>query len=593
MELGKCRALHTTMSSVPAWGLERRALLLGASAAAGLLPERARAAQALRAEGPERVLRYALEAPESNFDPVQQVDQVSAEITEHILEPPLRADPSSADELRLTPCTLVALPEHSADYRRWTLRVRPGIFFTPDAAFGGRPRELTAADHAYALRRTLDPRGRGVQLVALADNWPLGMRELRERAKADRALPFYDLPVPGLALPDRFTLQVTLERPAPRFERLMIGTLMAAVAREVVEHYGERIGEHPVGTGPFVLHEWRRGSRIVLRRNPAHRDPPWLQRVEAKVIAADQPRWLAFLRGDLDTVRVPGAFADVALPGGQLAPYLVRRGVRVRASVRPALAYTAFNLRDPVVGGLGPAQVALRRAIGLLFDSTRALAITAGGLGVPAQSAVPPGAAGYDPALVTEMGAPSPARARALLDLHGFVDRDGDGWRERPDGQPLRLELLSVGDLRQRDELWQRWLGAAGLSLRVRTVQLDALYAALDSGRFTMAAATFGSGSPDADAFLGQGLSTNIGYFNDARFELAAFDALYARQLVLPDGPERVALVRQAARLLLAYVPYKLHHWRRDVMLDHPGLAMPPLRPYLYPWWSHVRGDDG
>lgn len=576
------------MPTLAAWQLRRRALLLCASAAGWAASTTSAAAR--RAGRTDRVLRYALEAPESNFDPVQQVDQISQEITDHILEPPVRPDPSAGDAIRLKPCTLVALPEPSAGYRRWTLRVRPGIFFGPDPAFGGRPRELTAADHAYALRRMLDPRGRGVQLVALNDNWPVGMRELRERTKADRTVPFYDAQVPGLVLPDRYTLQITLERPAPRFDLTLGGTIASAVAREVVEHYGDRIGEHPVGTGPFMLHEWRRGSRIVLRSNPAYRDPVWLKQVEAHVIPGDQPRWLAFLRGDIDTIRVPPPFAGVAVPRGRLAPYLEKQGIRMRSSLRPNLSYTAFNLRDPVVGGLAPAQVALRRAIGLLFDNAQAIEIVTGGMGTVAQSAVPPGSLGYDPALVTEMGAPSAVRARALLDLHGFVDRNGDGWRERPDGQPLQLELLSVGDLRQRDELWHRWLGAAGLSLNVRVVQLDALYAALDSGRFMMSAATFGSG-PDANAFLGQGLSANIGLFNDARFELPAFDVLFERQRELPDGLEREAAIRQAARLMLAYMPYKLHHWRRDVMLDQPGWNMPPLRPYLYPWQMFVTGE--
>jgi ABC-type oligopeptide transport system substrate-binding subunit len=436
----------------------------------------------------------------------------------------------------------------------------------------------------------LDPRGRGVQLVALDNNWPVGMRELRERTKADRTAPFYDVQVPGLVSPDRYTLQITLERPAPRFDRTLAGTIASAVAREVVEHYGDRIGDHPVGTGPFMLHEWRRGSRIVLRRNPAYRDPVWLQQIEAHVIPGDQPRWLAFLQGDIDTVRVPPPFAGVAVPAGRLAPYLEKQGIRMRSAVQPNLAYTAFNLRDPVVGGLTPPQVALRRAIGLLFDNTQALAIVAGGMGIVAQSAVPPGSLGYDPAVVTEMGEPSAVRARALLDLYGFVDRNGDGWRERPDGRPLQLELLSVGDLRQRDELWHRWLQAAGLSVRVRVVQLDALYAALDSGRFMMSAATFGSG-PDANAFLGQGLSTNIGFFNDARFELPAFDVLFERQRELSDGLEREAAIREAARLMLAYMPYKLHHWRRDVMLDQPGWSMPPLRAYSYPWQMFVKHE--
>ena len=48
--------------------------------------------------------------------------------------------------------------------------------------------------------------------------------------------------------------------------------LYGAVAREVVERYGDEIMAHPVGTGPFRLAEWRRSSRMVFERNPGYRD---------------------------------------------------------------------------------------------------------------------------------------------------------------------------------------------------------------------------------------------------------------------------------------------------------------------------------
>ena len=44
------------------------------------------------------------------------------------------------------------------------------------------------------------------------------------------------------------------------------------------------------------------------------------------------------------------------------------------------------------------------------------------------------------------MGEHNLARAKALLDLHGYVDRDGDGWREQPDGRPLQLEYATSPD---------------------------------------------------------------------------------------------------------------------------------------------------
>jgi ABC-type transport system substrate-binding protein len=63
-----------------------------------------------------------------------------------------------------------------------------------------------------------------------------------------------------------------------------------------------------------------------------------------------------------------------------------------------------------------------------------------------------------------------PPRAKALLDLYGYVNRDGDGWREQPDGRPLILEHASQADAtaRRGDELMQRDMTALGLRMTFR-----------------------------------------------------------------------------------------------------------------------------
>ena len=59
--------------------------------------------------------------------------------------------------LARAPLAAAALPEISGDGTIWTIRLKPGIYFTADPAFNGKPRELTAADYVYSLKRWLDP----------------------------------------------------------------------------------------------------------------------------------------------------------------------------------------------------------------------------------------------------------------------------------------------------------------------------------------------------------------------------------------------------------------------------------------------------
>jgi hypothetical protein len=83
-----------------------------------------------------------------------------------------------------------------------------------------------------------------------------------------------------------------------------------------------------------------------------------------------------------------------------------------------------------------------------------------------AQGLMPPGTWGYDPSFKSSMNEHSPAKAKALLDLHGFKDRDGDGWRERPDGSPLRLRDGRADQC--RGALARRHLGQEPVGVGVR-----------------------------------------------------------------------------------------------------------------------------
>src|SRR5262249_9584265 len=149
-----------------------------------------------------------------------------------------------------------------------------------------------------------------------------------------------------------------------------------AVAREVIEAYPDQAMAHPVGTGPFRLAEWRRSSRIVLGRNPNFRELvfdaepnaddaegqallqrfkgrrlPMVDRVEIGIIEASQPRWLAFLNGEIDMLSVPGEFANIAAPNNKLAPNLAKRGIGLQRTLQPDRILTYYNMDDPVVGG--------------------------------------------------------------------------------------------------------------------------------------------------------------------------------------------------------------------------------------------------
>ena len=98
-----------------------------------------------------------------------------------------------------------------------TFRIKPGIYFADDPAFKGQKRELTAEDYVYSLKRHYDPRWKSANLYLLENAKILGLSELRKKI-TDEKKPFdYDKPVEGLRALDRYTLQIKLGTPTPRF----------------------------------------------------------------------------------------------------------------------------------------------------------------------------------------------------------------------------------------------------------------------------------------------------------------------------------------------------------------------------------------
>ncbi len=588
--------------------------------AAALAVQAADPPAAAPASAAPRVLRYSFPIAETGFDPAQINDLYSRYVTGHIFEGLYHYD-HLARPFLVTPNTADGMPVVSDDFRTWTIRIKPGIYFTDDPAFKGRKRELVAQDYVYAWKRHYDPATKSPNYTTFAEEGVIGVDALREEALKNKTPFNYDREVEGLRAIDRYTVQYKLEKPRPRFiYTIAQGDLIGAVAREVVEAYGDQIMSQPVGTGPFRLGAWRRGSQIVLERNPGFRTVryeddvrpnaddaegqallqrfrgrtlPMLDRVEISIILVGQPRWLTFLNGQFDLLTVPLEFANVAAPNGKLAPNLAKQGVGLQRIVNTDRTLFYFNMEDRVVGGNAPEKVALRRAISLGTDVWREINLVRLGQGVPAQTIVAPGTWGYDPQLKTENSDYDPGRAKALLDLYGYVDRDGDGWREMPDGSPLELEYATQPDAlsRQFDEIWKKGMDALGLRLKVIKGEWPEQLKMARAGQIMIWQVGYSASDPDVQSALLLLYGPGAGGQNLARFRNERFDEIYRLMQALPDGPERLALLREAQKIVTAYMPQKYSVHR--VLTD---LTQPWLSGYRRPlfgnqFWQYVDVD--
>ena len=318
---------------------------------------------------------------------------------------------------------------------------------------------------------------------------------------------------------------------------------------------------------------------------------PLLDRVEISIIEEAQPRWLSFLNKQHDYIdRLPNDFIEVAMPARRVAPNLVKQGVRGVVTLMSDVTFTYFNMTDPVVGGMAPHQVALRRAIGLGVDVDREIRLLRRGMAIPAQSPVMPHLTGYDTSFKSEMSEYNPPRAKALLDMHGYIDKNGDGWRESPDGKPLILEISTQpdGQSRQQNELWKKNMDALRLRMVFKTAKWPENLKAGRAGKLQIWALASGASGGDGQGMITRYFGPQAGNQNIARFKHPAMDAIHEKMTVLPDGPERLALFQQAKKLAVAYMPYKLHSHRLVADLMHPEVHGIRRPLFWNEWWHFV-----
>ncbi len=537
-------------------------------------------------EANKKILRIAFRSTETGFDPQRTEDRYSTGIQENIFESLLTYD-YLARPVKLVGLSAEAVPLAEEGGTRFTFKIKPGIYFAPDPVFKGKKRELTARDMEYAIKRFRDPTERS-PYSWLFENNIVGFDEFVAHAKKTGKYD-YDATVPGVQVLDKYTISFKLKAPDYTFLYFFAMPNVVPVAREAIEFYAPDNMGHPVGTGPYMLKEWVRRSKIVLERNPNHRgytldtqyanpnDPvdqaviaaiggkklPLLDRVEVYPIEEQQPRYLAFLNFEHDILEeTPFAYIQQLLPNGEPSPLLKKRNVQVVRTEEPDMTYTAMNMDDPIIGGYTPEKVALRRAMVMAEDRGQEIAIIRRGQAAAAQSPIPPGVVGYDPNFYAPEQEYDPASAKALLDTYGYLDRDGDGWREMPDGRPIRLLYkyrANEQEARQLAELWVKNLAAIGIRVDTQAQQFPDLLKDRKTGKYQFSEVQWIADYPDAQNFLQLLYGGNINISNDARFNLPEYDRLYKAALLLPDGEERNNLYREMKRLLLAYAPWRFH----------------------------------
>jgi peptide/nickel transport system substrate-binding protein len=327
--------------------------------------------------------------------------------------------------------------------------------------------------------------------------------------------------ITAITTPDPETVVISLDHPEPN-----LPFLLGQASASIVEPKSAATNvSKPVGTGPYVLAAWAKGSSITLSKWPEYRNAAAikLNKVTIRFISDPSAQVASLLSGDVDAF--PRVTAARSLPQFKADP---RFQVLIGGS--RAKTIVAINNRKKPLD-----DVRVRRAILAAIDRKAMIEGAVDGFGVPIGSFYTPGSLGYvdttginpfDPAkarkLLAEAGVKTPLELSLKLPPPGYA---------RQGGEVLAAQLAKVGIIAKIENVeWAQWLSSVFTGPHDYDLTIVSHVEPFDLAKFT------------EDSFY-------IGYRSEA------YDKLYKSITEAANEADRARLLGDAQRLLATDAP--------------------------------------
>jgi len=426
-----------------------------------------------------------------------------------------------------------------------------------DAKFhDGKP--VTAHHFKYAIERACDPRtGSVVADTYLGDIVGAGGKL---RGQTDE--------VEGVEVVDDHTLRITTDAPKPYFLAKLTHSTAFALDPENVERGGRTWTDHPNGTGPFRLAEYRLGERIVLESNPNYYGEPKPQVERVVFVLAGGSAMTMYENGELDAV--PVGLTDIERATDPANP------LNKELAVAPTLStfYLGFNVTQPPFD-----DVRVRQAFSYALDRQKIVDVIYKKTVPVARAIVPPDMPGYDNPDLEPLEF-DPEKARELIAESKYED-----VTNFPE---ITLYTTGAGGATSRVIEGIVGMYEENLGIRIGIEQTDWATFLVEISRpenpYQMYSLGWIADYPDPQNFLdilfhSESLDNHMGYANPE------LDGLLEEARTEQDHDRRMALYRQAEQMILNDAPWVPLHYATDYWLTKPyvkGMIYPPMIiPYL------------
>ncbi|GAB3600739.1 ABC transporter substrate-binding protein [Microbacterium tumbae] len=415
----------------------------------------------------------------------------------------------------------------SADFTEWAIDLQDDVLFTD-----GEP--MTAEDVKYSIDQ-----------VRTSDGWAAMFAEITD-----------------VAVIDDTTVTITTSSPMPALEASLSLPFAAIVPKDLRGLDPEEFGSTPIGTGPFMLAEWDRGTSVLLEKNPDYwvEGLPKVDSVEIVTVTSDTNRVQQLRGGELDLVSSP--------PLAQVAGFEEGSGFQAGIFAQAIPDYLLLNQEGGVFS-----DAALREAADLAIDREAIVSAATSGVGEVGGSWIAPAVDHHDDALVPERDI---AAAEDLV--AGVIAAGGDPTFTLgiPAGNSF---AMTAGQIIQEN------LQDVGFTVDVETMDGSALLGEVSAGNYD--ATLFGMTSDIVDP------SEVVGFYIDLNGlwtggVVEEVTSIYEQAKRAGDPAEAESLYGELQRIVaedrsLITIDYRPWVWAmRDGVT---GFDLPPIG---VPWYAGV-----
>jgi peptide/nickel transport system substrate-binding protein len=364
-------------------------------------------------------------------------------------------------------------------------------------------------------------------------------------------------PLKETVVVDEYTAKLVLSEPfSPLLGNIAIGWY-ALPSPASYEKYGADVGQHPVGTGPFIFKEWIPNETVTLLPNPNYKNNPrsWVinkgvplvDSVEYHVIPDASTAQVAFESGEVDEIRDINRRDFRRLQNDPNYKGFIQSG-------GTNVLYIEFAMFELPAGQQYGAlfkppfdDLRVRQAVGYGIDIDTIMAATMYGLAERNYGPMPTALWAYKPEIEQFGFHYNPDKAKALLDEAGWVDTGGKGVREK-DGKPLHV-LFYATQWDDRDtvaQVVQNHLNKIGFDVAIQMPEGGAYNDGLSKNENDFNFSSFSVGEPDVLRLI-TNYDHGLGRYKDEQFQ-----TLVAQAQRTIDRAARTNYYFEASKRMLA-----------------------------------------